>query len=83
MIRQDPAVAGPHRKATNVTLDTSLVAEARRLGLNLSRACEEGLIRQIAEEQGRIWKQENRKALESSNAFVERCGLPLSHHRQF
>lgn len=71
------------RKATNVSLDISLVAEARRLGINLSRACEDGLSREIAREQGRLWKQENASALESSNSHVDRHGLPLARHRRF
>jgi antitoxin CcdA len=33
--------------------------------------------------QERHWLDENRAALESSNAFVEQHGLPLVHHRMF
>ncbi len=71
------------RKPTNISLDTQLVAEAKRLGINISRACETGLSQQIAFEYGRIWKQDNAAALESSNAYVERNGLPLARYRQF
>lgn len=74
--------AGP-RKATNVSLDVALVAEAKRLGLNISRACEAGLSRMIASEQERRWREENRDALDSSNRYVERHDLPLARHRQF
>jgi len=83
MPSHDNQLSGPTRRATNVSLDIELVAEARRLGINVSRACETGLIRQIAEERGRLWKQENRAALDSSNAYVEREGLPLARHRRF
>jgi antitoxin CcdA len=61
----------------------ALVTEAKLLGINISRACEMGLIDQIAKENGRIWRQENASALESSNSYVEQHGLPLSHHRRF
>lgn len=71
------------RKPTNVSLDTGLVDEAKRLGINLSRACEQGLALQISEERGRRWRKENVQALQSSNAFVERNGLPLADLRQF
>lgn len=71
------------RKPTNLSLDAALVAEARRLGINVSRACEAGLSEHIARERERLWKQENASALESSNAYVERHGLPLGRHRQF
>lgn len=71
------------RKPTNVSLDIALVAEAKRLDLNISRACEVGLIAQIAKEHGRLWKEENVDALESSNSYVDRHGLPLRQHRHF
>ena len=71
------------RKPTNVSLDIALVAEAKRLGINISRACEVGLAEQIAKERGRLWKEENAPALESSNSYVDRHGLPLSQYRRF
>jgi antitoxin CcdA len=71
------------RKPTNVSLNTALVAEAKRLGLNISRACEEGLVRQIAEEKGRQWRQENAEGMAAWNDWAERSGLPLRRHRQF
>ncbi|WP_097092217.1 type II toxin-antitoxin system CcdA family antitoxin [Novosphingobium sp. Chol11] len=74
---------GQARKPTNVSLDTALVAEAKGLGINISRACEVGLLEQIAKERGRLWREENASALKSSNDYVEQHGLPLSRHRQF
>lgn len=83
MVKQDHDFPAHLRKPTNVSLDMELVAEAKRLGINISRACETGLGQQIAREQGRLWKLENAAALESSNAYVEHNGLPLTQHRQF
>ena len=71
------------RKATNVSLNVALVTEARRLGLNISRACEEGLARQIAEERARQWRQDNAQGIAEWNAWTEREGLPLRRHRAF
>lgn len=71
------------RKPTNVSLDTNLVAEAKRLGINISRACEQGLAALIAEERARHWRSENAEAIASSNAFVDTHGLPLGALRQF
>jgi antitoxin CcdA len=71
------------RRATNVSLSSGLLDEARVLGINVSRACERGLALQIAEAQAERWLAENRQAIESSNAFVERHGLPLARYRQF
>jgi len=71
------------RRATNLTLDEELLTEAKRLGVNLSRAAEDGL--QAAVRQARIdaWMNENGAAIESSNGWVEKHGLPLARHRQF
>lgn len=71
------------RKPTNVSLSTALVAEAKRLGLNISRACEEGLARQIAAQHAQRWKQENAQGMAAWNDWAERGGLPLRRHRQF
>lgn len=71
------------RKPANVSLDIALVAEAKRLGVNISHAWEVGLNEQIAKERGWLWKEEKAAAMASSNSFVEQRGLPLGRHRQF
>jgi antitoxin CcdA len=71
------------RKATNVSLDTSLLEEARQLGINVSRACEHGLAEEIAKVRAQLWREANREAIASSNAYVEKHGLPLARYRQF
>ena len=83
MVKHDREFVARSRKPTNISLDTQLVAEAKRLGINISRACETGLSQQIALEYGRQWKQDNAAALESSNDYVDRNGLPLARYRQF
>lgn len=71
------------RKPTNVSLDTGLVGEAKRLGINVSRACEHGLAAQVADERARRWRAENAEAIAASNDFVEKNGLPLAGLRRF
>jgi len=71
------------RRSTNVSLSTQLLAEARALEVNISRAAEQGLARAIAERRATLWLEENRTALESSNAYVEQHGLPLARYRSF
>ncbi len=46
-------------------------------------ACERGLAEQIAELRDKRWLEENRAAIESSNAYVEAHGLPLAKHRPY
>ena len=71
------------RKSVNVSVSASLVAEAKALDINLSRTAEAAFARAVANEKSRRWKGENREAIEASNAYVEKHGLPLSKHRMF
>lgn len=71
------------RKATNLSLDGALVEEAKQLGINLSRACEDGLRKEISAERGRRWQDDNAAGIAASNAYVEKHGLPLEKYRQF
>lgn len=69
------------RKATNVSLDVSLVATAKELGLNVSRGCEAGLAAAIADERRKRWLEENQEAIAASNAWIAEHGLPLEKYR--
>ena len=76
--------SGRPRRATNLSLEAELVDEARRLGVNLSRAAEDGLRRAVAEEAARRWQRgEPRGACFPCNAWVEEHGLPLAKYRMF
>jgi antitoxin CcdA len=68
---------------TNVSLDAALVAEARELGVNISKASLAGLEMAVAKARRERWLQENAAALECWNDYVEAHGLPLSGLRQF
>src|SRR3546814_10127421 len=70
-----------NRKATNISLDMSLLEQARAFNINISRACERGLAEQIAESRAERWRAENAEALALSNRYDERNGLPLSGFR--
>lgn len=71
------------KKPTNLSLDVSLLAEAKELNINLSSAAEDGLRQAVAQAKSERWKVENAEALESSNKWVEKNGLPLERYRQF
>ena len=73
----------PVRKATNITLDAELLAQARALKVNISQASEVGASRAVAVKKAAVWLQQNQAALDSSNAYVEANGLPLAKHRKF
>jgi antitoxin CcdA len=77
--RQDDGL----RKPTNVSLSEALVAEARELGINVSRACEDGLASEVRRERTKRWQEENAAGFDAWNAFVERNGVPLAKYRKF
>ncbi|MBA8841130.1 type II toxin-antitoxin system CcdA family antitoxin [Ochrobactrum sp. RH2CCR150] len=71
------------KRATNLSIDSELLAEARRHKINISRAAELGIAQAVAAAKATRWKEENRAAIQSSNAYVEANGLPLERYRQF
>lgn len=71
------------RKPTNLSLDPSLISEARSLGVSLSQAAEAGLRQAVAMAKAEAWQRENAAALASSNAWTDAHGLPLDRYRQF
>ena len=71
------------KRATNVSLDTALVAEAQDLGVNISLASARGLEQAVKAARAERWLEENKAALDSSNAWVKANGLPLAKYRLF
>ena len=71
------------KRATNVSLAESLLAEAKQLRINISQAAEAGVARAVAEKRAELWVAENQKAFECWNAYVEKKGLPLGQYRSF
>jgi len=73
---------GP-KKATNVSLSADLVEEAKRLGLNVSEACQTGLAAEVKKAREAAWKEENSAAIESWNEYIRKNGMPYDQYRQF
>lgn len=71
------------RKATNVTLDQAVLDEARELGINVSRACQSGLVKAVKAAREKAWLEKNRASLLAWNDWVEKNGLPFAEFRQF
>jgi antitoxin CcdA len=70
-----------HEGKVQPTLDPSVAAEARLLGVNMSRVAQEAVARANKTERNRQWVEENRTALDAYTAEVQRDGLPLARHR--
>ena len=64
------------KKATNISL-----TEALRI--NVSQAAEAGVAKAIADKRAELWIQENAKAFDCWNTYVEKNGLPLAKYRNF
>lgn len=71
------------RKAANLSIDAALLAEAKALSVNVSRAAEAGIAEAVRKEKARAWKEENREAIAQWSQWVEENGLPLAKYRQF
>ncbi|HMO45266.1 MAG TPA: type II toxin-antitoxin system CcdA family antitoxin [Rubrivivax sp.] len=75
--------AHPLRRPASVTVDAALLDRAEEIEIDISKASEEGLARAVRQRQAASWLEANRAALQSSNEFVERHGLPPAQHRNF
>jgi antitoxin CcdA len=71
------------KKPTNLSLDATLVARAKDMGINVSEACERGLADEVKKAREKKWLEENKAALDWSNDYVEKHGLPLAKYRMF
>jgi len=69
------------RRATSMTLDVALLDEARALGVNVSRAAEEGILAQVRSERARRWKEENVEFIRDYNDWIAENGIPNSDIR--
>jgi antitoxin CcdA len=71
------------KRATNISLPEDLLAEAKALQINISQAAEAGVAQAITRARSELWLAENQEAIESSNAYVGKHGLPLAKYRMF
>ena len=71
------------RKAANMSIDAALLADAKALDINVSRAAETGIAEAVRSEKNRRWLEENREALLYFNQWYEENGNPLDEYRQF
>ncbi|MBK6907313.1 MAG: type II toxin-antitoxin system CcdA family antitoxin [Rhodocyclaceae bacterium] len=71
------------KKATNISLTEALLTEAKALRINVSQAAEAGVAKAIADKRAELWVEENAKAFDCWNTYVEKNGLPLAKYRNF
>ena len=71
------------KKAVNLTIDSELLDQAKKLGVNLSRELEGRLEQLTRAERWARWQEENREAIECHNSRIARHGLFSDGHRRF
>ncbi|MCI5073687.1 type II toxin-antitoxin system CcdA family antitoxin [Oricola sp.] len=71
------------RSSANLSVSSDLIAEAKALDINLSRAAEDGISKAVREEKTRRWKEDNAEAIADWNRWVAEHGLPLAKYRMF
>lgn len=63
------------KKASNLSVNSNLLEEARRYKVNLSKLLEQALVEALAEKKRVEWLEKNREALEEYNQRVEQRGV--------
>ncbi|WP_102796221.1 type II toxin-antitoxin system CcdA family antitoxin [Bowmanella denitrificans] len=71
------------KKATNLSINSSLLAEAKSLKVNLSATMERALEAEVRQSKRRAWQAENKQAIENCNTLAEANGLFADKHRGF
>jgi antitoxin CcdA len=68
-------MAAVPKKATNLSIRSDLLEQARALDINLSSELEKHLVEVIRKRRGEQWLVENREAIEAYNRYVEKHGI--------
>jgi len=71
------------KKATNLSINSNLLNQARELNINLSSTLEHALEQKIRQAVHESWLNDNRIALENCNSLAEEHGLFADKHRPF
>ena len=71
------------KKPTNLSINSSLLAKARDLNINLSATLEKALESEVRQSTREKWLAENKKALENCNELAQEHGLFADKHRDF
>ncbi|MEM7568466.1 MAG: type II toxin-antitoxin system CcdA family antitoxin [Pseudomonadota bacterium] len=62
----------------NISIDAETLQAAKAQGINISKAAEEGIRRELKASLEAQWKEDNKAAIEAYNARIDREGLPFT-----
>ena len=71
------------KKATNLSINSDLLSQARTLNINLSGTLEQALVETIKQRQSEQWLAENRTAIAAYNEHIEMNGVFSDGFRTF
>ena len=71
------------KKTASLSINSDLLAKAREMNINLSATLENELARQLKIKQREQWLEENDKAIQTYNDFVENEGVFSDGIRNF
>lgn len=71
------------KKATNLSVNKELLAEARTLKINLSATLEQALTEKVRKERRKQWLEDNQQAIDTCNELADKNGLFADKHRIF
>ncbi len=71
------------KRATNLSINSDLLSKARKLNINLSATLENALTEELKSRQREQWLEENTRAIQAYNDFVEKEGVFSEEIRGF
>jgi antitoxin CcdA len=71
------------KRAANLTLSTQVLADAKALGINISKACDTHLRELVRKEKEARWKAEHVDFIQAYNQTVAEESLPLDAWKTF
>ena len=71
------------KKATNLTVNADLLAQARSLNINISSVLEAALIETLKKKKRSEWLRENEDSIQAYNAVVDQNGVFSDGNRTF
>jgi antitoxin CcdA len=71
------------KRAANLTLSTEVLADAKALGINISKVCDLHLRELVRKEKEARWKAEHADFIQAYNQTVAEESLPLDAWRTF
>jgi antitoxin CcdA len=71
------------KKATNLSLNASVLEAAKAMGMNISQTVDALLADEVKRRYWQKWNAENKEAIDHYNARILAEGLPLASYRSF